>query len=117
HLPLDGKWICEAFLNVLENAVKYSKAGSKITLRMIKMTVFLRIEIEDEGIGIPKSEWHQIFKRFYRGKAKEIQETAGSGVGLYLAREIVNRHGGTLTVAASHNEKGEGSCFVFQLPY
>lgn len=117
RLPLDGKWLCEAFLNVLENAVKYSKTDSKITLRMIKMAVFLRIEIEDEGIGIPKSEWNQIFKRFYRGNAKEVQETAGSGVGLYLAREIVNRHGGTLTVAAPHHEKGEGSCFVFQLPY
>lgn len=118
-LPLDGKWLCEAFLSVLENAVKYSKEGSKITIRMIKMTVFLRIEIEDEGIGIPKSEWNRIFRRFYRGKAKEVQETAGSGVGLYLAREIVTRHQGTLTAASPHNAAGNksGSRFVFQLPY
>lgn len=117
RLPLDGKWLCEAFLNVLENAVKYSGKGSKITLRMIKMTVFLRIEIEDQGLGIPKSEWNQIFQRFYRGKAREVQDTTGSGVGLYLAREIVGRHGGTLSVAVPHNGKGKGNCFVFQLPY
>lgn len=117
-LSHDEKWLCEAFLSVLENAVKYSKEGSKITIRMIKMTVFLRIEMEDEGIGIPKSEWNRIFRRFYRGASREVQETAGSGVGLYLAREIVTRHHGTLTVASPHNDIGKscGSRFVFQLP-
>lgn len=112
----DTKWLSEAFLNVLENAVKYSKCQTKITIRMIKMTVFLRIEIEDEGIGILKKEWNRIFQRFYRGAAKEVQEAPGSGVGLYLAREIVHRHEGTLVAAAPRGGKS-GSCFVFQLPY
>ncbi|MDE7205337.1 MAG: HAMP domain-containing histidine kinase, partial [Lachnospiraceae bacterium] len=70
----DPKWLCEAFLNVLENAVKYSANQTKITIRMIKMTVYLRIEIEDEGIGIPRKEWNRIFQRFYRGEAREVQE-------------------------------------------
>lgn len=89
---------------------------TKIVIRMIKMTVFLRIEIEDEGIGIPRREWNRIFKRFYRGEAKEVQRESGSGVGLYLAREIVTRHEGTLVVTSPHIMK-HGSCFVFQLPY
>lgn len=112
----DVRWMCEAFLNVLENAVKYSKSQTKVTIRMIRVNVFLRIEIEDAGIGIPKNEWNQIFKRFYRGAAKEVQEAPGSGVGLYLAREIVARQGGTLAVASPRGGKC-GSCFVFQLPF
>lgn len=112
----DPKWLCEAFLNVLENAVKYSAGQTKITIRMMKMTVYLRIEIEDEGIGIPKREWNRIFQRFYRGEAREVQEESGSGVGLYLAREIAARHEGTLAVSAPRHKK-QGSCFVFQIPY
>ncbi|MDE7415080.1 MAG: HAMP domain-containing histidine kinase [Lachnospiraceae bacterium] len=112
----DPKWLSEAFLNVLENAVKYSANQTKIKIRMIKMTVYLRIEIEDEGIGIPRKEWNRIFQRFYRGEAREVQEESGSGVGLYLAREIVSRHEGTLVVSAPRHKK-QGSCFVFQLPY
>lgn len=114
-LPHDAKWLSEAFLNVLENAVKYSPAHSTVTIRMIRMNVFLRIEIEDEGIGIPKAEWNQIFRRFYRGASGEVQSTPGSGVGLYLARRIVAEHHGTLTV--KETGKGCGSRFVFQLPY
>lgn len=110
----DPKWLCEAFLNVLENAVKYSAGQTKITIRMIRMNVYLRIEIEDEGIGIPRKEWNRIFQRFYRGGAREVQEASGSGVGLYLAREIVTRHEGTLVVSAPRHQK-QGSCFVFQI--
>lgn len=111
----DPKWLCEAFLNVLENAVKYSADQTKITIRMIRMNVYLRIEIEDEGIGIPRKEWNRIFQRFYRGGARKVQEASGSGVGLYLAREIVTRHEGTLAVSAPREQK-QGSCFVFQIP-
>lgn len=112
----DPKWLCEAFLNVLENAVKYSAGQTKITIRMVKLSVYLRIEIEDEGIGIPGNEWNRVFQRFYRGAAREVQEESGSGVGLYLAREIAARHEGTLAVAAPRHQK-QGSCFVFQVPY
>ena len=81
-------------MNILENAVKYSDCQTKIVIRMIKMSVYLRIEFDDEGIGIPKKEWNRIFQRFYRGEAPKVQKTPGSGVGLYLAREITVRHGG-----------------------
>lgn len=115
-LPHDAKWLSEALINVLENAVKYSPAHSGITIRMIQMNVFLRIEIEDEGIGIPKEERNQIFRRFYRGASEQVQQTTGSGVGLYIARRIVMEHHGTLTVKEA--QKGKcGSRFVFQLPY
>lgn len=113
-LPHDVHWLSEAFINVLENAVKYSPAHASITIRLMKMNIFLRIEIEDEGIGIPKDEWNLIFKRFYRGTSDVVQQCPGTGVGLYLARRIVKEHQGTLTVTSPL--KGGGSKFVFQLP-
>lgn len=119
-LPHDKKWLCEAFINLLENAIKYSPRGKHVTIRMAKRITFLRIEIEDEGIGIAKGEYHQIFKRFYRGSAKEVQEEEGSGVGLYLTREIISRHGGTVSVHFRERmakEQDSGSVFVIQLPY
>lgn len=111
----DRKWLCEAFINILDNAIKYSKRQTKITIRMIKMMTFLRIEIEDEGIGIPKEEYNQVFKRFYRGVQKEVRSQPGSGVGLYLTREIISRHNGTISVFTGVGKKG--TRFVVQLPY
>ena len=85
------------------------------------MNLFLRIEIEDEGPGIPKEEWNLIFRRFYRGNSDLVQSQAGSGVGLYLARQILERHQGTLTVSSKKsfgiNQAGTGCRFVFQIPY
>lgn len=111
----DKKWVCEAFINILENAVKYSPPDSLITIRMMERSRFLRIEVEDQGIGIPKEERHKIFQRFYRGSQKQARSQPGTGVGLYLAREIIRRHHGTIT--ASSPPGGRGSLFVVQLPY
>lgn len=112
-VPHDPKWLCEAFINILENAVKYSPRESHITIRMGRGISFLRIEFEDEGIGIAREDYHRIFKRFYRGQAQEVRREKGSGVGLYLTREIMGMHGGTIAV---HSKK-KGSTFVVQLPY
>lgn len=120
-LPHDKKWLSEAIINVLENAVKYSPSNTVITIRMQRMNLFLRIEIEDEGPGIPKEEWNLIFRRFYRGSSERVQSLPGSGVGLYLARQILERHRGTLTVSSKKSlagKRAENGCrFVFQLPY
>lgn len=113
-LPHDRKWLCEAFINVLENAVKYSPVKTCITIRLLERITFLRIEIEDHGIGISKNEYNEIFKRFYRGKSEHVKKQTGSGVGLYLTREIISMHNGTITVS-SQNDKG--STFIIQLPY
>ncbi len=113
----DVKWVCEAFINILENAVKYSPKDSKLYIRMIRRTTFVRIEFEDFGIGIPKKDYHKIFQRFFRGEAKEVQKTEGTGVGLYLTREILKRHGGSVTVTSKSGNACKGSIFVVQLPY
>ncbi|HEX3076764.1 MAG TPA: HAMP domain-containing sensor histidine kinase [Lachnospiraceae bacterium] len=115
EVPHDRKWLCEAFINILENAVKYSPSDTCISIHMMRRVSFLRIEIADQGIGIPKGEYNQVFKRFYRGNSREVKVQAGSGVGLYLTREIIGRHNGTVSVSAG--EKGIGSIFTIQLPY
>ena len=100
------KWTAEAMSNILENAVKYSPEGSSIKITLTRLDIYTKITIEDEGIGIPKSEFNLIFQRFYRGGAVEQQE--GSGLGLYLAQLILQCEKGYITVSS---EAGEGSSF------
>lgn len=109
----DPKWTREAFVNVLDNGVKYSKPGTKITIRLQKMHTYGLIEVQDEGIGIKAEEYHKIFGRFYRGTAREVQNQEGAGVGLYLTRKIIENQGGTVSVKSS---PGEGSTFRMTLP-
>ena len=112
-LLLDKKWTAEAIANILDNAVKYSPVGSAVTLRLHKLYSYVRIEIEDAGIGIPKAESNQIFKRFYRGSHPTVKQSAGSGVGLYLSRRIIEEQNGTVVVKSAVKQ---GSVFVVQLP-
>lgn len=111
-LLLDEKWTAEAIFNLLDNAVKYSPADSSVRIRIQKLCSFVRLEIEDQGIGIPREEYNQIFRRFYRGKSRIVRQSEGSGVGLYLARKILEDQGGTLSVKAA---AVQGSIFVVQL--
>lgn len=115
----DKKWLSEAFINILDNAIKYSSNNSEIKIEIQKRSVFISIEISDMGIGIPKSEYHKIFQRFYRGTLESVKNEAGSGVGLYLVREIIEKHHGTVTVNSNYGKTGSsnpGSTFVIQLP-
>ena len=108
----DQKWTVEVLVNLLDNAVKYSGPHTHITIRTESLTTYLKIDIEDEGIGIPKSDYPNIFKRFYRGDA--VKDLEGSGVGLYLAREITEKQNGIIFVRSGHRRKG--SVFSIQLP-
>ena len=109
----DRKWTEEAFINVLDNAVKYSETHTKIMVRVKPLVRNVLIEIEDEGIGIQKEELIRIYHRFYRGeRAKKIAEE-GAGVGLYLARMILERQGGTIS---AKTKSGKGTVFRITLP-
>ena len=108
----DKKWTAEAIANIIDNAVKYSPAGTDIKLRVIKMFSFVRIEIEDSGTGIPRSERNRVFERFYRGNSADVKKQDGTGVGLYLTRRLIENQGGTVSVRPA---AGGGSIFVVQL--
>lgn len=110
----DPQWTREALVNILDNAVKYSPAGSRIRIGAAPGQFFYRIEIADEGIGIAPDEAGRIYSRFYRGKAAAVKETAGSGVGLYLSRKICEEQGGTIISKAGRS--GIGTVFIVQLP-
>lgn len=97
-LLADRHWTSEAIANILDNAVKYSPVGSTVNLRIHKFCSYVQLEIADQGIGIPQTEYNRIFKRFYRGSHPVIKQSEGSGVGLYLARRIIEEQGGTVTV-------------------
>ena len=112
-LNLDKKWTAEAIANILDNAVKYGYEGNHITIRAQKFYSFMRVEVEDRGIGIPKEEQTKIFQRFYRGRNDVVRNTEGSGVGLYLSRQILERQGGTISVRSAREK---GCIFVIQLP-
>lgn len=107
----DPRWTQEALVNILDNAVKYSAPNTAVEIRVEPMVSYYLIEIEDQGIGIPKEEKNQIFKRFYRGRSSAVQETDGSGVGLYLTRKILEEQGGSICV-----KSGRKGC-IFQITY
>ena len=88
----DPRWLGEAVYNLLDNSVKYSPEYSEIVVTAEKNEMFLRIEVRDQGIGIDEGEESLVFRRFYRGN--RASGSQGFGLGLYLAREIVMRHGG-----------------------
>lgn len=113
----DRKWLCEALINLLDNAVKYSPCKTLIMIRAVRMPSFFRIEIQDQGIGIPKESCHKIFQRFYRGNQAEVQKEEGAGVGLYLARRIIQGHHGTISLDTRKMKKEKGAVFVVELPY
>lgn len=102
----NSKWTAEAMTNILENAVKYSPEYSRIRIVPIRMDIYTKIMITDEGIGIPESEYNLIFKRFYRGS--EVKQQEGSGLGLYLAQLILQCEKGYITVSS---KVGQGSSF------
>ncbi|MGL5717142.1 MAG: sensor histidine kinase [Paraclostridium sp.] len=105
-MPHDSKWTEESIFNVLENAVKYTPDNKNVEIEVSHTINFVRVDIKDKGIGIDKSEYNNIFKRFYR--SEEVEEIEGSGVGLYLTRKILEQQGGNIIVSS---EKGQGSKF------
>lgn len=107
----DPRWTGEALGNVVNNAVKYTPAGGTVTISAQMLDSFCRVDVTDTGPGIPESEQGEIFNRFFRGR--EVSAAEGLGLGLYLAREILNRQGGYIKVAS---RPGEGSVFSLYLP-
>ena len=107
----DSKWTAEALFNLLDNAVKYTPAGGKITVTVEEWEMYAEIKVADTGKGISESNQAAIFRRFYR--EEEVHEQPGVGIGLYLAREIVTKQGGYIKVVS---ELGNGSAFSIMLP-
>lgn len=98
----DLRWTAEAVGNILDNAIKYSPSGSRVTVTAYRYELFVRLDIADCGGGIPEDELCSIWKRFYRGR--NSRDASGVGIGLYLTASILNTEGGRVSV--SSNEEG-----------
>lgn len=107
----DSKWTAEALFNLLDNAVKYTSSGGAIRVSVQEWEMYVKVDIEDTGKGIPENNHAAIFRRFYR--EEDVHSESGVGIGLYLSREIITRQGGYIKVTS---ERGKGSVFSVFLP-
>ncbi|HVT03428.1 MAG TPA: ATP-binding protein [Thermoanaerobaculia bacterium] len=99
--------------NLMENAIKYSSDGTEITVRVKDEGDRVVTSISDQGIGIPADELGQVFERFHRGRHVSSSNYGGLGLGLYIAKQIVERHGGVIWV---ESREGQGTTFSFRMP-
>jgi signal transduction histidine kinase len=109
----DESLLRQVLVNLVENALKYSLNGGRIEVRVLNESASVQIEVEDEGLGIPPAEQERIFEKFYRLDAAMTRGVGGSGLGLYISREIVTQMGGSLSVRSVPDV---GSTFTVTLP-
>lgn len=101
--------------NLLDNAVKYSKDEIKILVKLTELNKkFTEILIKDSGVGIAPSELKSVFKRFYRVPNVSTQKAKGTGLGLYISRSIIKKHGGKIFIESKGEDKG--TTFIVRLP-
>jgi signal transduction histidine kinase len=111
---VDVRRIQFAFQIVIENAVVYTHEGGKISLSITEESGKVVITIVDNGIGISKDDLSRIFNKFWRSKEAKTTDTEGMGIGLFMAREIIERHDGE--IYAFSEGVGRGSTFTIKLP-
>ena len=109
----DAVRIRELFLNLLDNAVRYTPDGGTITISLDREGDFARASVKDTGTGIPAEHLGSIFKRFYRVDKSRSREEGGVGLGLAISQRIAQIHGGRIEV---ESEVGRGSRFTVVLP-
>lgn len=109
----DREKIAQVLHNLIGNAIKYSPLDSLITVEYVKIGGSLKVSVKDEGKGISSEDQERIFERYYRVKEIKKGSVAGFGIGLYLCKEIIELHNGTIEVQSSETE---GSVFSFYLP-
>ena len=110
---IDKEKFAQVIINILSNAIKYNNGNNEIYIKVFKKNNSINISIKDSGIGIPKSEYKNIFERFYRLDKSRVANEKGAGVGLTIAKSIVNAHGGEIEV---YSEINKGSEFIISLP-
>ena len=113
QVAADPDGLRQVLVNLVENAVKYSPEGGRVELELEPGEGRVRLAVRDRGLGIPAAEHERIFEKFYRLDPNLSRGVGGTGLGLYICREIVRRMGGRIRV---ESERGRGSTFSFDLP-
>jgi PAS domain S-box-containing protein len=109
----DPNQLRQVLSNLLDNAIKYSPQGGNVELRLNRKGQFARIEVVDRGLGIPQDEHERIFEKFYRLDPALTRGVNGTGLGLYISKELVERMRGRISVRSA---PGRGSTFVVEVP-
>ena len=112
-LKLDEPEMLLVFINLLENASKYSYEDSQITVRIVNKSKYIEVSIKDTGVGISKENQIRIFEKFTRVDNELSDTVGGTGLGLYWVQQIVQKHKGTVKLESEH---GKGSTFFVRLP-
>jgi signal transduction histidine kinase len=100
-------------VNLIDNAAKYSPSGGNVVVSTERLDDAVRVSVADQGMGIAPAEQRRVFERFYRTDPNLTHAPAGTGLGLYICRELVQRMGGRIDV---RSQRGTGSTFWFDLP-
>jgi signal transduction histidine kinase len=108
----DPDYLERVFVNLLSNAAKFTRDNGHIVVRVQDDADWLRVEVQDDGVGFPPDQAERIFERFYQVDMGGTRRYGGTGIGLALAREIVRLHGGRIS---ARGEEGKGACFTVQL--
>jgi CheY-like chemotaxis protein/anti-sigma regulatory factor (Ser/Thr protein kinase) len=109
----DRERLEQVLVNLISNAIKYTPRGGRITVSVERAGADARVSVEDPGIGIPDEEQPRLFQRFFRAANATTRSYGGLGIGLFVAHEIVHRHGGSFEVRSA---LGKGSTFTFYIP-
>jgi signal transduction histidine kinase len=112
-MEADQALLHQAIYNLVENALKYTPEGGRVTVRLRPEGESVVFEIQDTGIGIAPSDLPRLFEKFYRARQREARAQHGSGLGLAIVRSIAEQHGGKVWV---ESELGKGSTFYLQIP-
>ncbi len=111
---IDAYRMATAIYNILENAVEYTPQGGTITVTLVDSGTGYELSIEDSGIGIPEREMQLLFTKFFRGESAKHMRPDGSGLGLYLAKHVVESHGGKVWLQSI---EGKGTKVTLPIPY
>ena len=113
-VSIDGRAMRMVFNNLIANALRYSLAGTVLTIEVRRDQKFCIIDFIDQGFGFDKKELKKVFKKFYRVQNQETQNIEGAGLGLYISRQIIKNHKGKINVFSEG--RGKGTHFMLSLP-
>ncbi|ALD22500.1 sensor histidine kinase [Hymenobacter sp. DG25A] len=109
----DRNRIRQVLINLIDNAIKHGREGGHVVVSLHESGKNVRLEVRDDGAGIPKEHQHRIFERFYRIDKSRSRDSGGSGLGLAISKHIVEAHKSSIRV---HSEVGQGTALEFKLP-
>jgi signal transduction histidine kinase len=112
-VDIDADKMGLALANLMDNAVKYTPEGGRIDFSLSQERGLIKIVVQDSGIGIPKNQKNRLFSKFFRADNATAVQTSGTGLGLYMVKKIIDRHGGKIVL---DSEEGKGTAFIVTIP-